>query len=473
MKSAGMKSVLRNLIMAALVACAGSQVNADTTLLPPGVQCWATPNGPLVAGTVNTYIPSTTTNKATYRDANQVSTNANPVVLDANGCGIIFGKGAYRLLVKDSAGATVYDVLTTDTSSTQNIFWADLAGGTPNAITVVDTGFNSTSGSIINFLAIAANTSATTLNPSGAGAKQILKATSSTNIPLTGGEIINGMIVSVIFYSACDCFVMLNNLIQTTGGSSAPLCGATGLVITNNSGTPNTSIDVTWSSAVTISNAGAAFNLSTPTTVTINSTASGSVNQWDAARPTSNWGYIWLVGNGSTMGAIGSASSTAPTLPSGYTYKCRVGAMQFNGAQNLARTRQAGSVSQYQGVVIPNLGNGITGTYSTTSPVLATATVAGATSCAPPTATAAHIVATGTWKGGGGSSVLVAPGTAWGGTNNGPQGSAGQQWPIWVNGAAFSVSDWLVLEGTTIAWAADAAGGAVSCSGWRDAVNAN
>jgi len=40
--------------------------------------------------------------------------------------------------------------------------------------------------------------------------------------------------------------------------------------------------------------------------------------------------YIWIINNGSTTGAIASLSSTSPTLPSGYTYKARVGGVATN-----------------------------------------------------------------------------------------------------------------------------------------------
>jgi hypothetical protein len=90
---------------------------AATTLLPPGKMCLDDANGnPLTGGTVNFYVPSTTTPKTTWRDANQISANTNPVVLDSAGCAVVYGEGVYRQVVKDSLGNLVWDQLTADTS---------------------------------------------------------------------------------------------------------------------------------------------------------------------------------------------------------------------------------------------------------------------------------------------------------------------------------------------------------------------
>jgi hypothetical protein len=113
------------------------------------------------------------------------------------------------------------------------------------------------------------------------------------------------------------------------------------------------------------------------------------------------------------------------------------------------------------------IANGITGTYSTTSPVLATQSI---TAFVPPTASRIGLIGMSNWKGGAQSSVLVAPNTSYGGTNNGPTGSAGQVYPLFINGSftldSRQVS--MVLEGTSVATASNAAGFALTCFGWKD-----
>ena len=101
-------------------------------------------NQALAGGRVYTYIPSTTSPKTTWFNADQASNhqNTNPVQLDANGCAIIYGIGSYQFVLEDSLGNIVYSQVTTDTSASNSVFWAGLAGGTPNAITLTDVGFN-------------------------------------------------------------------------------------------------------------------------------------------------------------------------------------------------------------------------------------------------------------------------------------------------------------------------------------------
>lgn len=64
---------------------------------------------PLAAGTINTYITGTTTDKTTYSDSARTTPNANPITLDSNGKAVIYlmNNGEYRFLLKTSAGATV------------------------------------------------------------------------------------------------------------------------------------------------------------------------------------------------------------------------------------------------------------------------------------------------------------------------------------------------------------------------------
>ena len=64
---------------------------------------------PLGGGFVYTYVPGTTTNKATYTDLTGTTQNPNPVPLDAAGSAAIFGSGNYRLIVKDQNGVLVTD----------------------------------------------------------------------------------------------------------------------------------------------------------------------------------------------------------------------------------------------------------------------------------------------------------------------------------------------------------------------------
>lgn len=92
------------------------------TLLPEGKQSFTDGAGkPLVGGKLYTYDAGTSTPRPTYADAAGTVQNTNPVVLDARGEAIIFWKGVYKVVLKDSWGNTIWSidgVATTDPSNT-------------------------------------------------------------------------------------------------------------------------------------------------------------------------------------------------------------------------------------------------------------------------------------------------------------------------------------------------------------------
>jgi len=65
---------------------------------------------PLVGGLLYSYAAGTSTPKATYTSYTLGASNANPVVLDSNGEADVWLSGAYKFVLKDSLGVTVYTV---------------------------------------------------------------------------------------------------------------------------------------------------------------------------------------------------------------------------------------------------------------------------------------------------------------------------------------------------------------------------
>lgn len=64
---------------------------------------------PLAGGKVYSYAAGGAVAKDTYSDAACSSANANPLVLDSNGEGIIYLNGEYKIVLKTSDGVTVLD----------------------------------------------------------------------------------------------------------------------------------------------------------------------------------------------------------------------------------------------------------------------------------------------------------------------------------------------------------------------------
>lgn len=194
-------------------------------------------NASMAGGQVNMFVPNTTTVKPTWQDSGQVALNTNPIILDSNGCAVIYGTGVYRQQLLDSLGNLVWDQPTADTSASGSVFWAGLSGGTPNAVTVTDPGFTPADGQIIYFLANTTNTTTATLSPSGQGPYQLVKDTAGP-VPLSGGEITTGSVVGALFTSGTSQFHLIdyNQSVTTTVVVGPPqgylgLVGASGNII--------------------------------------------------------------------------------------------------------------------------------------------------------------------------------------------------------------------------------------------------
>lgn len=474
-------NLVRNLAILALLALFGQGANAATTILPPGQTCYAGVNGAYSSGSMNFFIPNTTTPKATFRDSAQAAMNTQPIQLDSNGCAIVYGVGSYRQQLFDgpviggvTTGNLIFDLTTTDTSAYNSVFWAGTAGGTPNVITIVDTGFNGTDGTVVQFVALATNTGSTTINPSGFSNILVQKSTTAGPVSLVGGEIVAGNVISAVYSASSNTFQLLNAVIQSASGATAPLCGATGLKVFNDFALPNTKVDATAAQMVMQTPSGVTINRSN-VSIAANFTTNG-VNGLDTGvLSAATWYNIWAIDNGATTSALGSISATAPTMPSGYTYKCRLGTAQTDVSSHFRSFLQSGSSTSITigSGALPIIASGVAGTVGA-NPVLVSATIAGNGFCVPPTATDILINASSTYTNASAANVLVAPDTSWSGTGNGPAGANGVVWPLYLPGAtAMNLQVALKLEATTIYWASSAAGGALACQGYKDAVNAN
>src|SRR3954466_15483042 len=80
-------------------------------VISPELQ-WSDANGtPYAGGTIATYVPGTSTPKATWLDPGQAALNTNPVILDAAGRSLMYGDGDYRIVLRDALGNLIFDVV--------------------------------------------------------------------------------------------------------------------------------------------------------------------------------------------------------------------------------------------------------------------------------------------------------------------------------------------------------------------------
>jgi len=88
-------------------------------LMPEGKQSFADSAGlPLVGGKLFTYDAGTSNPRPTYVNSGGISQNTNPIILDGRGEATIFWQGAYKAVLTDAAGATIWtvdNIVSTDT----------------------------------------------------------------------------------------------------------------------------------------------------------------------------------------------------------------------------------------------------------------------------------------------------------------------------------------------------------------------
>lgn len=214
----GIQYVVGDVLSAAAASIGGTGSGFSVAILSTSI------NSSLAGGSVSFFIPNTQTFKQTWQNAGETVLNQNPVPLDQNGCAVIYGAGVYLMVVADSLGNTVYSKLTAATNGSNGIFWAALAGGTGNAITVTDTAFANQDGYNLQFLSLAANTGPATIAVSGGTPIAIVNDTGSGPVALSGSEIGPGN-TPMLTYDATNVEFHIVNPAATgsSGGSSSAL----------------------------------------------------------------------------------------------------------------------------------------------------------------------------------------------------------------------------------------------------------
>lgn len=130
---------------------------------------------------------------------------------------------------------------------------------------------------------------------------------------------------------------------------ASPIAGGyKGLVIANNSGTPDTKIDLTAAAVTVETSGGVAYRLSS-VSVTINAATTGANALDTGALAADTWYAVYVIYNPSTATTAGlvSTSFSSPTLPSGYTASARLGAFMTDSSSYFYRLKQAGNRAVY------------------------------------------------------------------------------------------------------------------------------
>jgi hypothetical protein len=197
--------------------------------------------------------------------------------------------------------------------------------------------------------------------------------------------------------------------------------------------------------------------------------ASGVANSLDTgAWAFSTWYNVFVIYNGTTSALLFSLSATAPTLPSGYTYFARIGAIKTQSATNYnpLSFRQYGCKVRYvvatgsNVTALPSMASGTLGTYSATAPVWAAVSVSGVT---PPTASSITILWVSNSTNAGATAIALAP-------NNSYSGTKSSNAPVFQYDAATTMSMCIEmeLESTNIYATSNGAACLISAYGYED-----
>jgi hypothetical protein len=201
--------------------------------------------------------------------------------------------------------------------------------------------------------------------------------------------------------------------------TSAPMAAIFRNLFIGNGGTPNTQVNVVVDQVVATN--GTTFAVGTSLNLTISTASSGAANALDTGSVAANtWYSVWAIYNGTTWAGLLSTSTTAPTMPSGYTYKVRLGWVRTDGSSILYRTRQVNRTAVWlvtAATNVPNLplfASGAIGNVAT--PTWVSTSLAGV---CPPTTVAVDVKVSNATSGGGGTAYnLLAPNNAYGGANS-------------------------------------------------------
>jgi hypothetical protein len=112
--------------------------------------------------------------------------------------------------------------------------------------------------------------------------------------------------------------------------------------------TPNSKFNIT-ADELQLKDANGNVFVATSVSLTVDMAASGANGLDTGAEASSTWYYGWVVAKeDGTVAGLSSVSSSAPTLPAGYTYKALATAVRNDGSSNFIKYRQFGNSAHFE-----------------------------------------------------------------------------------------------------------------------------
>lgn len=343
-----------------------------------------------------------------------------------------------------------------------------IAGGTADALTGAFTptiaALPAAPGTLSVFVrAGGANATTTpTFKADGTAAKTIVKG---NNLPLIPGDIAGaGHWLELQFDATLDKYVLQNPAYGVSTSPSASIQGAFKNLAISATGA-NANVSVT-ADEIAVEDAGNGYRTLRAVALTIAGTSVGANGLDAGALAINTWYSLWVIWNGTTTAGLMSLSATAPTMPSGYTHKARVGWMRTDGTANEYPLRffQVGRKVRFSvgGNVagMPRMASGALGNVSTPT---WSAVAVGA--FVPPTA---GVICVAALNGAAGVVVMAAPNTSFGGSASVTSNPPPLLSAATANSGTYYCPADMILEGANIYYAANAAACYLYCFGYED-----
>lgn len=366
--------------------------------------------------------------------------------------------------------ATKWAYLPTPALLQQASFMSAVAGGTVDAITAAFTpaiaALPAAPGTLSVFVrAGGANLTTTpTFKADGTVAKTIVKG---ANQALVAGDISGaGHWLHLDYDATLDKWVLQNPAFGVNS-AAASIQGAFKNLTASATGA-NATVSVS-ADEIAVEDSGNTYKTLRAVALSINSAASGANGLDTGVLAASTWYSVWAIFNPTTATTAGllSLSATAPTMPSGYTMRARIGWIRTDGTANKYPLSflQSGRRVQYKVAAgsnvaaLPQMASGAAG--NNTAP---TWVAIDTSSFVPPTAGGIRFFSRYVGVGYG---TIVAPSNVYGNV------SSANPPPFVVNGGDANGSGAqgeFVLESSNIYWASPGASGLLTCIGWEDAL---
>jgi len=236
------------------------------------------------------------------------------------------------------------------------------------------------------------------------------------------------------------------------------------LVITVTS-TTALSLTASW---LVVENAAGTAAVITSVSKTLATGTSGAGGLDTGAIANSTWYAVWVImKDDGTTNIMLSTSGTSPTMPTGYTFKARMGWVITNTSAGLRFTLQRGNKAVYSsGTNARQMTSGASG-----NPTTPTWTTLSVSSFVPTTASEIILFAY-TNATSGATAIVVAPNNTYGGwlaTSNQPPLAAGYGTSI-VSSIVIAPVYSMVLESTNIYYATAGTNSYLNCLGWVDSL---